>query len=305
MSVRFKPYRMFFGAFIPEWLMRSSAVSSGAKLTYARLCRYAGKDGAFANPRLEELAEEIAVSKRSVQNYLAELEEAGLIEAEQVGLNQPNRYYFLWSSMIDGDEVGVAEVATPEWQTSATQDRQDPATPSSLRESASESSSRASRRDVEKPAKASRKKRPAVDSDEGQERTGSLPDDAEPEPTNLRLLKPRRGWTTTTLVESFTRRALAATDVPTSARDTVKGALGTTLKKWQAEGTATPDEIAKAMETFFLAPATRLHGEATLWLAFVNHYPTIAQQASRPSLYDTDHYKEPSLKNTLAGRKRA
>jgi hypothetical protein len=42
---RINPFRLFVGSMIPNWLQCRPEVSQGAKLAYARLAQYAGKDG--------------------------------------------------------------------------------------------------------------------------------------------------------------------------------------------------------------------------------------------------------------------
>ena len=74
----FNPFGLFTGIFVPDALVRSTAISAGAKLTYGRLARYAGQDG-NCYPAVPTLASEIGVSVRQTQNYLAELEEQRLI----------------------------------------------------------------------------------------------------------------------------------------------------------------------------------------------------------------------------------
>lgn len=95
MTERINPYMLFLGAFVPNWLLRRPEVSQGAKLTYARLCQYAGKDGE-AFPAQETLALEIGgISARHVRRYLKELCDMELLEAVRRGLGQSNSYYFL------------------------------------------------------------------------------------------------------------------------------------------------------------------------------------------------------------------
>src|SRR5215510_6169094 len=91
---RFNPYRLFVGSFLPNWLMRRTEISQGAKLCYARLSQYAGEHGS-AYPSQPVLAQELGVKVRQVRSYLNELETVDLIESEQLGLSQTNRYYFL------------------------------------------------------------------------------------------------------------------------------------------------------------------------------------------------------------------
>ena len=88
------PYKLFTGAFIPEWLLIRTEISLGAKLTYAKLCQYAGSKG-FCYPAQNTLASSIGASRRQVQNYLHELKKNDLIEAKRIGKKCTNRYYFL------------------------------------------------------------------------------------------------------------------------------------------------------------------------------------------------------------------
>lgn len=96
----FNPFGLFTGIFIPESLVRSPLLSPGAKLCYGRLCRYAGQDGECF-PRQDTLADELAVSSRTVRTYLTELISAGFIAIHQRGLNRTNTYVFLWHSVLD------------------------------------------------------------------------------------------------------------------------------------------------------------------------------------------------------------
>ncbi len=101
------PYKLFVGSFIPNWLLKRSEVSQGAKLCYARLAQYAGQDGECF-PSQPTLAAEIGAGERQVRRYISELEEQGLIETIHAGLNKPNRYRFLWHlwmEMKDEKEV--------------------------------------------------------------------------------------------------------------------------------------------------------------------------------------------------------
>lgn len=102
MAERINPYMLFVGSFIPNWLLRRSEVSGPAKLAYARLAQYAGKNGR-AYPKMEELALELGIVERSLRRHLTELEDAGLIETKQRGMGAPNDYYFLRHPWMDTD----------------------------------------------------------------------------------------------------------------------------------------------------------------------------------------------------------
>jgi hypothetical protein len=89
--------------------MERTEVSPGAKLCWARLAQYAGRDG-VAFPEQETLAEAMGVSSRQVKRYVAELVDAKLIRTDQTrGFNRQNHYYFLkhpWMSAVVSPSKG-------------------------------------------------------------------------------------------------------------------------------------------------------------------------------------------------------
>jgi Helix-turn-helix domain len=99
----FNPWRMFVGAFVPNWLRPRREISPGAKLCWATLAQHAGQDG-LCKPRQSVLAEELGVTDRQVRRYIEELETLGLLRVEQLGLQQANRYHFLWHPWIEADD---------------------------------------------------------------------------------------------------------------------------------------------------------------------------------------------------------
>lgn len=102
------PYRMFRGAVLPNWLMRRSEVSPMAKICYARLAQYAGKNGK-AYPKISTLAKEMGIKERQAQNVIKELKDAWLIHVVLRRSNsRPSLYVFLehpWQSMSDEPEI--------------------------------------------------------------------------------------------------------------------------------------------------------------------------------------------------------
>jgi len=94
------PYKMFVGSFVPNWLEVRTEISPGAKLIYARLARFAGKNGK-CNPKLETLAESLGTNKRQIIRFLDELKDSKLIERKRNGLNRSNDYYFLETEWMD------------------------------------------------------------------------------------------------------------------------------------------------------------------------------------------------------------
>ena len=68
---RINPHRSFVCSLVPNWLLCRKEVSHGAKLTYARLCQFAGQDGACF-PSQQTIAREIGAAARSVRDSLSE-----------------------------------------------------------------------------------------------------------------------------------------------------------------------------------------------------------------------------------------
>ena len=98
---RINPYKSFTGAWIPNWLLERSEISVGAKVVYARLAQYAGKDG-VAFPKIPELAEAIGTPIRTLQRYLTELKDNDLIETVYHREKcQASDYFFLEHEWMD------------------------------------------------------------------------------------------------------------------------------------------------------------------------------------------------------------
>ena len=112
---RIIPWRRFIGSIIPNWLQCRKEISPGAKVTYARLAQYAGRNGECF-PKQRVLAIEVGVSERTVREYLRELKDNQLIESVQNGLKMSNNYFFL-------DHPWIQECKSPVVSNSA-QDRQ-------------------------------------------------------------------------------------------------------------------------------------------------------------------------------------
>lgn len=100
------PYNLFIGSFIPNWLLKRSEISPGAKLCYARLCQFAGRNG-DCHPKQETLAKEFGCSRSQVIRYLKELERCKLIEKLRIGLRCSNRYKFLDHQWIRDDPMSM------------------------------------------------------------------------------------------------------------------------------------------------------------------------------------------------------
>lgn len=101
----FNPYRMFVGSFIPNCLMEYPDLSSSAKLVWARLAQYMGKN-AEAWPQQETIAKEVGMTVDTVHRNLAELSKLGFIKIiRPKGTERlrhlPNRYRFLWHKVFE------------------------------------------------------------------------------------------------------------------------------------------------------------------------------------------------------------
>jgi len=64
-------------SFVPKAIIASKTIGPGPKLVYSKLLTYALKNESATNGRL---AADLAVSPRSVRNYVAALKSAGLIK---------------------------------------------------------------------------------------------------------------------------------------------------------------------------------------------------------------------------------
>lgn len=94
------PYRLFYGAIIPNWLMKRREISASAKQIYARLAQFAGEKG-YCVPKIDTLADETGESTRNVIRGIKQLENVKLISKTRRGLNRSNRYYFLKHSWME------------------------------------------------------------------------------------------------------------------------------------------------------------------------------------------------------------
>jgi hypothetical protein len=76
---------------IPNAILRDASLSAGARLTYAMLSSFAWQsDECWVGQ--EKLGALVGVKDRAIRNYLGELEEMGLLEVTQRGLQKPNLY---------------------------------------------------------------------------------------------------------------------------------------------------------------------------------------------------------------------
>lgn len=113
---------------VPDWLMRRPELGVTAKVVWGKIsfyCRY----GCHTAVTIDRLATDIACAERTIRRAITELKEAGLIEVQQPGLNQPNEYWMLLHEWMDdlpedafsGDEddvqAGPVKMTTPAYRT--------------------------------------------------------------------------------------------------------------------------------------------------------------------------------------------
>ena len=76
---------------VPNFILESTEISAGAKLTYAMLLKYAREqDECF--PGQDRLGRDMGHGERSVRRWLKELKKAGLVSIKQRGQGRPNLY---------------------------------------------------------------------------------------------------------------------------------------------------------------------------------------------------------------------
>ena len=76
---------------VPNYVLRSSKISPGAKLTYAMLVSYAWQND-YCFPGQETLAKDMGSGVRSVSRYVKELETAKFLNIKKLGQGKVNLY---------------------------------------------------------------------------------------------------------------------------------------------------------------------------------------------------------------------
>ena len=76
---------------VPNFLLNSSTLSAGAKLTYVMLLKYAWEKD-FCFPGQKTLAVDMGVSERYAHGCIKELEQARLISVQRRGQGRSNLY---------------------------------------------------------------------------------------------------------------------------------------------------------------------------------------------------------------------
>jgi hypothetical protein len=135
----YNPRRLYYGAFIPDWLLRRTEVSPGVKVCFAQLCRLVDDETGTAEPELAALAAAIGVTARQTRSYIQELKQLGLVRVRQRGLGQTNVYAFVWHAWCESAllRTGASasertDTAAPDRKNTSAPDRKHPSGPSSL-----------------------------------------------------------------------------------------------------------------------------------------------------------------------------
>lgn len=76
---------------VPNFILESKEISVGAKLTYAMLLKYA-RELEECFPGQGRLADDIGTTRQSVNAYIRELRQAGLVSVRRRGQGRPNIY---------------------------------------------------------------------------------------------------------------------------------------------------------------------------------------------------------------------
>lgn len=76
---------------VPNAILKSDQISSGAKLVYAMLLSYAWHDD-FCFPGQETLASDIGIARGTVNRHVQELADKGFIKIKRLGQGRANIY---------------------------------------------------------------------------------------------------------------------------------------------------------------------------------------------------------------------
>ena len=76
---------------VPNAILRATEISQGSKLVYAMLLSYAWHNNSCF-PGQDRLAEDLSISRRSVNSHIKELEGKNFIKVTRKGLGKPNLY---------------------------------------------------------------------------------------------------------------------------------------------------------------------------------------------------------------------
>ena len=76
---------------VPNSILRATEISQGSKLVYAMLLSYAWHNNSCF-PGQDRLADDLSVSRRSINTHIKELETKKFIKITRRGLGKPNLY---------------------------------------------------------------------------------------------------------------------------------------------------------------------------------------------------------------------
>jgi biotin operon repressor len=89
---------------VPNFILRNSDISLGAKVTYAMFLSYAWhNDSCF--PGQERLAEDMGMSRTSVTAFIGELEKCGFITIQRRGQGKTNIYTVHFKVKSDRSDI--------------------------------------------------------------------------------------------------------------------------------------------------------------------------------------------------------
>jgi len=111
----FNPQGLFIGSFLPNCLLKYRELSATAKLCWARLAQYNGKNNK-CYPSQKILAEELGISRQHLNNILKELEDKKFIHRippDPTTLQRTTFYKFLWHECFEERYGDSQEHLTP------------------------------------------------------------------------------------------------------------------------------------------------------------------------------------------------
>jgi biotin operon repressor len=76
---------------VPNYVLESTRLSAGAKLTYAMLLKYAWEND-YCFPGQDRLATDMGVSRQTANKYIQELQKKEYIQIKRQGQGRPNVY---------------------------------------------------------------------------------------------------------------------------------------------------------------------------------------------------------------------
>jgi len=96
---------------VPNFLLRNSKLSMGAKLTYAMFLSYAWHNNRCF-PGQERLADDIGMSRTSVTAFIGELESYGFIAIQRRGQGKTNFYTVHYQVKTSGRHPEVSRLTS-------------------------------------------------------------------------------------------------------------------------------------------------------------------------------------------------